>query len=144
MHEQFLHPQQCRRKKPGFIIPVSLLQHLPLRIDFTEYFCSDRFFAHVFLFFVIAAVFSVLKGFLHLRKLFNLILGSITCPSILHHSKTGTACSFGKYLSYRFQGFIFQQTSRIFGKIKSAYSFENSETTVLYALRISVVLDFAP
>lgn len=116
MHEQFLHSRQCRREKPGFIIPVSLLQHSPLRIDFTEYFCSDRFFAHVFLFFVIAAVISVLKGFLHLRKLFNLIFGQYHMPQYSSSLKNRNRVQFRQVSVLSASGFYFSTNEQDFRK----------------------------
>ncbi len=96
-------------------------------------------------FFVITAVISVLKGFLHLRKLFNLIFGQYHMPQYSSSlKKTEPRAVSVSICPIGFRVLSSNKRAGFSEKIKSAYSFENSETTVLYALRISVVLDFAP
>ena len=94
---------------------------------------------------VITAVISVLKGFLHLRKLFNLIFGQYHMPQYSSSlKKTEPRAVSVSICPIGFRVLSSNKRAGFSEKIKSAYSFENSETTVLYALRISVVLDFAP
>lgn len=115
-----MHEQLCIRSNAGAKNPASSFQFF-----FATFASAHRFYGVFllrpvlrsrFLFFVIAAVISVLKGFLHLRKLFNLIFGQYHMPQYSSSLKNRNRVQFRQVSVLSASGFYFSTNEQDFRK----------------------------